>query len=100
MRSAPTPISILISLAAAAERPASERTAEATTAKPRPCSSARAETVFFYTQDAKRLLDAIGALASHLPLRTVHRPANLDDLFLKHTGRQELIQCTLGPTRF
>ena len=46
------------------------------------------ETVFFYTQDAKRLLDALAALNSHPPLRTLHRPANLEDLFLKLTGRQ------------
>ena len=43
------------------------------------------ETVFFYTQDAKPLLDA---LAAHAGLRTLHRPANLEDLFLKLTGRQ------------
>ncbi|NPC58861.1 ATP-binding cassette domain-containing protein [Caenimonas soli] len=43
------------------------------------------ETVFFYTQGAKRLLDA---LAAHPTLRTLHRPANLEDLFLKLTGRQ------------
>ncbi len=43
------------------------------------------ETVFFYTQDARRLLDALGA---HQGLRTFHRPANLEDLFLKLTGRQ------------
>ena len=43
------------------------------------------ETVFFYTQDAKPLLDA---LALHPQLRTLHRPANLEDLFLKLTGRQ------------
>ncbi len=43
------------------------------------------ETVFFYTQDAKPLLDA---LAAHPKLRTIHRPANLEDLFLKLTGRQ------------
>jgi lipooligosaccharide transport system ATP-binding protein len=43
------------------------------------------ETVFFYTQDAKPLLDA---LAAHGKLRTLHRPANLEDLFLKLTGRQ------------
>ena len=43
------------------------------------------ETVFFYTQDAKPLLDA---LATHPKLRTLHRPANLEDLFLKLTGRQ------------
>ncbi|WP_221297563.1 ATP-binding cassette domain-containing protein [Variovorax guangxiensis] len=43
------------------------------------------ETVFFYTQDARRLLDA---LTRHGGLRTFHRPANLEDLFLKLTGRQ------------
>ena len=43
------------------------------------------ETVFFYTQDAKPLLDA---LAAHPKMRTLHRPANLEDLFLKLTGRQ------------
>ncbi|MNV72799.1 hypothetical protein D3C71_1659130 [compost metagenome] len=37
-----TPISALISLAASAERCASDRTSLATTAKPRPCSPARA----------------------------------------------------------
>jgi lipooligosaccharide transport system ATP-binding protein len=43
------------------------------------------ETVFFYTQDAKPLLDALSAYPK---LRTLHRPANLEDLFLKLTGRQ------------
>ncbi|KAB2890059.1 MAG: ATP-binding cassette domain-containing protein, partial [Burkholderiaceae bacterium] len=43
------------------------------------------ETVFFYTQDARPLLQA---LAVHAHLRTLHRPANLEDLFLKLTGRQ------------
>ena len=43
------------------------------------------ETVFFYTQDAKRLLTA---LTDYPQLRTLHRPANLEDLFLKLTGRQ------------
>ena len=43
------------------------------------------ETVFFYTQDAKPLLEALGREAG---LRTLHRPANLEDLFLKLTGRQ------------
>ncbi len=43
------------------------------------------ETVFFYTQDARPLLDA---LAAQPKLRTLHRPANLEDLFLKLTGRQ------------
>jgi lipooligosaccharide transport system ATP-binding protein len=44
------------------------------------------ETVFFYTSDAKPLLAAL--TASHPKLRTLHRPANLEDLFLKLTGRQ------------
>ncbi|MDB5780047.1 MAG: transporter related protein [Polaromonas sp.] len=43
------------------------------------------ETVFFYTADAKGLL---AALSDHPELRTLHRPANLEDLFLKLTGRQ------------
>ena len=43
------------------------------------------ETVFFYTQQAGPLLQALGA---HGGLRTLHRPANLEDLFLKLTGRQ------------
>jgi lipooligosaccharide transport system ATP-binding protein len=43
------------------------------------------ETVFFYTQQAKPLLDALGAMPQ---LRTLHRPSNLEDLFLKLTGRQ------------
>jgi len=41
--------------------------------------------VFFYTQDAKPLLEGLGR---HPGLRTLHRPANLEDLFLKLTGRQ------------
>ena len=43
------------------------------------------ETLFFYTDNAKPLVDA---LASQVHLRTLHRPANLEDLFLKLTGRQ------------
>jgi lipooligosaccharide transport system ATP-binding protein len=43
------------------------------------------ETVFFYTQDAQALLQALHAYPQ---LRTLHRPANLEDLFLKLTGRQ------------
>ena len=43
------------------------------------------ETVFFYTEHARPLL----ALLENYPqLRTLHRPANLEDLFLKLTGRQ------------
>ena len=43
------------------------------------------ETVFFYTQQARPLLEALEA---HPKLRTLHRPANLEDLFLKLTGRK------------
>jgi lipooligosaccharide transport system ATP-binding protein len=43
------------------------------------------ETVFFYTHDAGPLLQGLSA---HKQLRTLHRPANLEDLFLKLTGRQ------------
>ena len=43
------------------------------------------ETVFFYTADSAPLLQALNA---HTGLRTLHRPANLEDLFLKMTGRQ------------
>ena len=43
------------------------------------------ETVFFYTHNARDLIEALGA---HTQLRTLHRPANLEDLFLKLTGRQ------------
>jgi lipooligosaccharide transport system ATP-binding protein len=43
------------------------------------------ETVFFYTQNATALLQA---LTEQPDLRTLHRPANLEDLFLKLTGRQ------------
>lgn len=43
------------------------------------------ETLFFYTRDAQPLLSA---LQSFPQLRTLHRPANLEDLFLKLTGRQ------------
>jgi lipooligosaccharide transport system ATP-binding protein len=43
------------------------------------------ETVFFYLREPKRLLDA---LATDHSIRYLHRPANLEDLFLKLTGRQ------------
>ena len=43
------------------------------------------ETVFFYTRHAR---DLLLALEAHPQLRTLHRPANLEDLFLKLTGRQ------------
>ncbi|MDD0838931.1 ATP-binding cassette domain-containing protein [Curvibacter sp. HBC61] len=43
------------------------------------------ETVFFYTHAAAPLLNV---LAEWPALRTLHRPANLEDLFLKLTGRQ------------
>ena len=43
------------------------------------------DTVFFYTHHAASLLLE---LARQPSLRTLHRPANLEDLFLKLTGRQ------------
>ena len=43
------------------------------------------ETVFFYTQDARQVMNALTAWPQ---LRTLHRPANLEDLFLKLTGRK------------
>ena len=43
------------------------------------------ETVFFYLREPRPLL---AALAAQPGLRTLHRPANLEDLFLKLTGRQ------------
>jgi lipooligosaccharide transport system ATP-binding protein len=43
------------------------------------------ETVFFYTPQAHALLQALN---DYPHLRTLHRPANLEDLFLKLTGRQ------------
>jgi len=43
------------------------------------------ETVFFYTRHSHALLDALQAWPQQ---RTLHRPSNLEDLFLKLTGRQ------------
>lgn len=43
------------------------------------------ETVFCYTNDAKPLLDGLHATQG---VRYLHRPANLEDLFLKLTGRE------------
>jgi len=43
------------------------------------------ETVFFYTAHAQPLLMALQAWPH---IRSLHRPANLEDLFLKLTGRQ------------
>ena len=43
------------------------------------------ETVFCYTDAPQTLLDH---LASHSALRYLHRPANLEDVFLKLTGRE------------
>ncbi len=42
------------------------------------------ETAFFYCQDSQPLLAALAALPA---LRYVHRAANLEDVFLKLTGR-------------
>jgi lipooligosaccharide transport system ATP-binding protein len=43
------------------------------------------ETVFFYVHDARALLRVLSQDPS---VRYLHRPANLEDLFLKLTGRQ------------
>ena len=45
----------------------------------------RGETVFFYLSDPAPLLQALAPIKT---LRVLHRPANLEDLFLKLTGRQ------------
>ncbi|MDB5847854.1 MAG: nodulation factor transporter ATP-binding protein NodI [Rhodoferax sp.] len=46
------------------------------------------ETVFFYTQNAREVMAAMTETPERRQLRTLHRPANLEDLFLKLTGRQ------------
>jgi lipooligosaccharide transport system ATP-binding protein len=66
--SAPLPDVVLASLSRYAER--TEQSGDA---------------LFFYTQDAHPLL---AALEGYQQLRVLHRPANLEDLFLKRTGRQ------------
>ena len=43
------------------------------------------ETVFFYTRHSRALLEALQAWPQQ---RTLHRTSNLEDLFLKLTGRQ------------
>jgi lipooligosaccharide transport system ATP-binding protein len=43
------------------------------------------ETVFCYARDARPLLEQ---LVAHRDLRYLHRPANLEDVFLKLTGRE------------
>jgi lipooligosaccharide transport system ATP-binding protein len=43
------------------------------------------DAIFFYTHQAAALLSALQA---HAHMRILHRPANLEDLFLKLTGRQ------------
>ncbi|RJG02365.1 ATP-binding cassette domain-containing protein [Noviherbaspirillum sedimenti] len=43
------------------------------------------ETVFCYTNDAQALLEGLQAMPG---IRYLHRPANLEDLFMKLTGRE------------
>jgi lipooligosaccharide transport system ATP-binding protein len=43
------------------------------------------ETVFCYTNNAQPLVDSLAGVSS---VRYIHRPANLEDLFLKLTGRE------------
>jgi lipooligosaccharide transport system ATP-binding protein len=42
------------------------------------------ETLFCYTDNAERVIDALGQAPA---LRYLHRPSNLEDVFLKLTGR-------------
>jgi lipooligosaccharide transport system ATP-binding protein len=46
---------------------------------------ASGETVFCYTNDVQPILESLQAYAG---VRYIHRPANLEDLFLKLTGRE------------
>jgi lipooligosaccharide transport system ATP-binding protein len=43
------------------------------------------ETAFCYAHDARPLLTALGDAHG---VRYLHRPANLEDLFIKLTGRE------------
>ena len=43
------------------------------------------ETAFCYARDPQPLLHA---LSGHSGVRYLHRPANLEDLFIKLTGRE------------
>jgi lipooligosaccharide transport system ATP-binding protein len=43
------------------------------------------ETVFCYTNNAQPLVDSLAGVSN---VRYIHRPANLEDLFLKLTGRE------------
>ena len=43
------------------------------------------ETIFCYTNDARPLLESLQMVDR---VRYIHRPANLEDLFLKLTGRE------------
>jgi len=43
------------------------------------------ETAFCYAHDARALLAALGEAHG---VRYLHRPANLEDLFIKLTGRE------------
>ncbi len=43
------------------------------------------ETLFCYTADARALMQALAQLKD---IRTLHRPANLEDVFIKLTGRE------------
>jgi lipooligosaccharide transport system ATP-binding protein len=43
------------------------------------------ESIYFYTEKAQPILNELGP---YTHLRVLHRPVNLEDLFLKLTGRQ------------
>ena len=46
------------------------------------------ETVFCYARDPQPLLQTLQALQGRSGVRYLHRPANLEDLFIKLTGRE------------
>jgi lipooligosaccharide transport system ATP-binding protein len=46
------------------------------------------ETAYCYVDDAQALLSHLAAHSAQQSLRTLHRPGNLEDVFLKLTGRE------------
>jgi lipooligosaccharide transport system ATP-binding protein len=59
--------------------------AEANAAKYAQRAEVSGETVFCYVQEAQAL---VAHLQTQADLRYLHRPANLEDVFLKLTGRE------------
>mmetsp|Transcript_89887 Transcript_89887/g.250012 ORF Transcript_89887/g.250012 Transcript_89887/m.250012 type:complete len:202 (+) Transcript_89887:2082-2687(+) len=78
-----SPIRLLISLAASALRPASDRTSPATTAKPRPCSPARAASTAAFSArmlvwkampSITPMMSAMRRLACWMPAKVLTMP--------------------------